>query len=471
MRLFRKFRVFLRPERWTATGRNFCSLAVLVVFALSVAAVASPARASATCADVTYIGAAGSGELNDAAAGDYHRMGPEVYKMASVLESALATSQLKMNRMPVGYPADSVGDLVPSAGEVGGLFLGGGGVALALLHYKHFHFDKYIASIDAGIAATVRMAKDQVASCPASALVLAGYSQGAMVVHQAELRLAASGRADVLSHIAGTLLLGDGDRAAGTKAKLFGTSAAGDEGIRTYLHGNDRKDVVFPERTANICNSHDIVCDFNLRTLQHPLRAIDVHTTYATKDKKGRASSYSPLLTQAPRWLAKKISPGLGDVVFDGSPGTGPPPATLGPYTMSPFGTDTQPIDQVSGVAGPTGSLSFPTPLTHLLVEQGWQTWSNGYRGDVYVSDDSDNATVQLPPGTRAFYLYAEPNIFQDFNVSATTSDGTTSGPVTVYGESGATYFGFYATGGQQLSEITVAADDLVGIGEFGISK
>jgi Cutinase len=448
-----------------------CLLAAFTVSALAFSAAASPKTASAACADVVYVGAAGSGELNDAAAGDYRRMGPEVYRMASVLESALAAKQLTMSRMPVGYPADSVGDLLPSPGEIAGLRLGPGGIALSLAHYKHFHFDKYIASIDAGIAATVRIAKDLATNCPTSAIVLAGYSQGAMVVHQAELRLAAGGRTDVLGHIAGTLLLGDGDRAAGTKAKLFGTSSAGAEGVRTYLHGNDRKDVVFPGRTASICNSHDIVCDFNLRTLRHPLRAKDVHTTYAKKDGRGRASSYSPLLTQAPRWLANKIAPGLGDVIFDGSPGTGPPPSTLGPYTMSPFGADTQPVGPVSGVAGPTGSLTFPTPLTHLLVEQGWQTWSNGYRGDVYVSDNSNTATVQLPLGTRAFYLYAEPNIFQDFNVSATTSDGTTSGPVTVYGESGAAYFGFYATGGQQLSEITVAADDLVAIGEFGISK
>jgi len=32
----------------------------------------------------------------------------------------------------------------------------------------------------------------------------------------------------------------------------------------------------------------------------------------------------------------------LGSIVYDGSPGTDAPPATLGPYTMTPFTPDTR---------------------------------------------------------------------------------------------------------------------------------
>jgi hypothetical protein len=178
-------------------------------------------------------------------------------------------------------------------------------------------------------------------------------------------------------------------------------------------------------------------------------------------------ADYTPFSPQTPVYQC----PVPDGVYFEGGAGSGPPPSTLGPYTMTKFGPDPQPIGPVSSVAGPTGQVGFAEPLEHLLVGEGWQTWSNGYEGDVYMSGENHTATVQLPPGTHAFYLYAEPNVFADFSVSATTSEGITSGPITVYGESGASYFGFYATGSKTLSTITVHAEDVVAIGEFGISR
>lgn len=160
-------------------------------------------------------------------------------------------------------------------------------------------------------------------------------------------------------------------------------------------------------------------------------------------------------------------------IVFDGSPGTGAPPSTLGPYTMQAFGTDPQPVgSDVSSVAGPTGSITFNPELEHDQVGNGWATWSNGYTGDVYATGDAESVTVGLPANTSAFYLYAEPDEFATFTVTATAQDGTSSGPVNVNGEAGAAYFGFYGTGGATISSVTVttAGDDFA-IGEFGISS
>ena len=157
-------------------------------------------------------------------------------------------------------------------------------------------------------------------------------------------------------------------------------------------------------------------------------------------------------------------------VFFEGGPGSGPPPSTLGPYTMTPFGSDPQATGWVDGVNDPAGILHFPTPLSHEHVGDGWLTWSHGYTGDVYMSEN-DVASVDLPAGTRAFYFYAEPDLFQDFNVVATTSDGISSGPVSVFGEAGARYFGFYTTGAKTLSSISVSAEDQLAIGEFGIAR
>lgn len=166
-------------------------------------------------------------------------------------------------------------------------------------------------------------------------------------------------------------------------------------------------------------------------------------------------------------------------IVFDGSPGTGAPPPTLGPYTMQAFPADPTPEGTYeSQVNGPTGPVTFGSALQHDVVGSYWATWSNGYTGDVYENDTvlpngNLEVTVTLPPGTGAFYAYAEPNIFQDFSMSATAKNGPGSGPITVYGDAGAQYFGFYATCGHTLSSITYTdsgGDSAMAIGEFGIA-
>jgi len=156
---------------------------------------------------------------------------------------------------------------------------------------------------------------------------------------------------------------------------------------------------------------------------------------------------------------------------FDGSPGTAAPPPTLGPYAMTPFGADPQPFGSVTSVAGPDGaSISFASPLDHVKVGNGWNTWSNGYTGDVYWTYGADAATISLPAGTNAFYFYAEPNPYAVFDVTATAADGTTSGPIAVNGFYGAQYFGFYTDGSAPLASITVSSSVDFAIGEFGIN-
>ncbi len=175
------------------------------------------------------------------------------------------------------------------------------------------------------------------------------------------------------------------------------------------------------------------------------------------------------------------------EIVFDGIPGTGAPPSTLGPYEMTPFGADPQPSCSgegsfVTSVEDPAGTITFDEALEHATITNPetatgcWQTWSNGYLGDVYRTDTASNpnqVTITLPPGTNAFYLYGEPNVLSPVSMTATSQDGTTSGPVTVDGNGGARYFGFYGTGGATIASVTVTADpgaEGFAIGEFGIN-
>jgi hypothetical protein len=177
------------------------------------------------------------------------------------------------------------------------------------------------------------------------------------------------------------------------------------------------------------------------------------------------SASVTPFSPRTPVYICP------GEIVFDGSPGTGPPPSALGPYSMTEYGLDPQDEGPVDGVDDSAGDLDFDDPLFHTRVGVGWATWSHGYDGDVYYTDESSTASVELPDDTKAFYLYAEPNPFEEFDIEATADDGTSSGPVSVQGEGGARYFGFFATGDKTLSEITVSSDEVLAIGEFGIAR
>jgi hypothetical protein len=175
-------------------------------------------------------------------------------------------------------------------------------------------------------------------------------------------------------------------------------------------------------------------------------------------------------------------------IVFDGSPGTSAPPATLGPYTMTPFAPDNRPYgNKVYTVPSP---LLFPMVLypaqTHVQVDNFnnippadyWATWSNGYTGDVYWNNDQ-SLTIFLPPDTGAFYFYAEPYLpfGSTFTISA-TSQNAQSGPVSVNTFAGAQYYGFYATGLDWVTSVTITSnccsdgeENAFGVGEFGIAR
>lgn len=176
--------------------------------------------------------------------------------------------------------------------------------------------------------------------------------------------------------------------------------------------------------------------------------------------------------------LASAIATPTSSIGFTDAPGTGSPPARLGAYKVRAFSdspTACTAGDYYSQLAGPTGNLGFAPSLECEEVGAGWLTWSNAYEGDVYWNNadegGSTTITITLPAHTKAFYLYAEPDEFETFDLEATAQNGTTSGPLQVYGDSGAQYYGFYGTrSGAYISSITVTCDDDFAVGEFGIA-
>ena len=322
--------------------------------------------AAASCPSVIFIGARGSGEKKERSSRD---MGAAVNMMASAMEAALKAHHLTLRTDADLYPADSVADLIPSKDDA--IALAAGFDLLAVVSWNK-GVDKYFRSIGTGISDAVTAIRREVGACPGSSLVLAGYSQGAMVMHQAELQLAAAHQANLLHHIAGTLLLGDGDRVPNTDATEFGTSKRSGEGVRTYLHGIARHDVESSTNTANICDEEDIVCDFDPRKLlrdHNPLaiiaafkHAAHVHTTYAT--------SQGNLLKDAADWLAAKLISAQTPVSLPPPPGLFPPPPP--------------PPSATEGVTFPGG------PLTVSVGPLGQCQSSYGENGDNYFPPDSN---------------------------------------------------------------------------------
>jgi hypothetical protein len=168
--------------------------------------------------------------------------------------------------------------------------------------------------------------------------------------------------------------------------------------------------------------------------------------------------------------------------------GTSAPPARLAGKLMTPFDDTRECGGSVATVPSPLGGdLTFDAAMSHRTAATAvepcqWSTWSHGYTGDVYFDNpefdgDATTATMMLPSGTTAFYFYAEPNVFDEFIFTVTTSDGETfeasSGEVPIHGKGGARGFGFHAAT-TTIATITVTTSEGAGgfaVGEFAIAS
>jgi hypothetical protein len=277
------------------------AMVTLALLAIGVNASDAVAR---SCPDVMFIGARGSGEPmqkkeNGKLVTVFHGVGRPIDYMAGLLGKAVGDDQEEMHILPVIYRADSVDELVPTKSELFEMAAGGA----AAIYYTR-NLKPYMDSIDQGVSQTIAEVRATLDGCPDAEIVLAGYSQGAMAVHQAELQLEREGDEEALDAIGGTLLLGDGDRTPNTAAKIIGDAPGGGEGVRVYLHGVKPTDVVEPETTAEICVKGDIVCDFRLHddpgALTWYKEAAHIHSSYVDEPQR-------VYLRKAVAWLSEEM--------------------------------------------------------------------------------------------------------------------------------------------------------------------
>ena len=294
-----------------ARRRITSALVVAATVLLGLGLPPSTAQAAAnsaptSCPEILLIGARGSGEGISGNRKDdpYKGLGASVAQFADQIDKRFDEGSVR--RLPVTYEAAKAETLYPSKLQAG-LFVGS--AAAAAGSYKTSNLDKYTASVDQGI----RFAQDQLvtfeANCPETFYILAGYSQGAMVMHQVLLRLADAGQTNILSKIVSAVLIADGDRMNRTGAIRVGSAPWAAEGVRSAFSVGERDSTPVPRIAVfDVCVEGDLVCNFSVSRLVKP----SVPKTIAAFKKAGKIHTDSyrkkdgPLLSGIAEQIANR---------------------------------------------------------------------------------------------------------------------------------------------------------------------
>ena len=282
-------------------GRVSALTSAAAVVAAALAGVsAGVAQAQTTCPDVHWIGAAGSGERVDPTADG--GMGRVVYQSLNELSAKLQQDGRTLTAEAVDYPAVAVPDQDGGAGE----WLG------------------FMGSVDEGATALGKQYEAFVEQCPTSKVVLAGYSQGAMVVHRNLAALAGS------PNLTAVLLVADGDRRPDDPTLNLGTASGIPErgkGVAQdwpiLAHAPALLPTALGARTISVCNLNDAVCDYDDDADDSTAayaRRVNIHTSYATHRRAGldRAAVLPSRSGTAPATVSPMTPPTANELVQTG---------------------------------------------------------------------------------------------------------------------------------------------------------
>ena len=227
---------------------------------------AGTANAAPACPDVHWMGAAGSGERTPSDMSTNEGMGQIVYQSYQALQQQLAQEGRTITAEAVDYPAKDVP------------------VDPGVLDWAD-----YMGSVDAGTKALGAQYAAFTAQCPNTKVVLAGYSQGAMVVHR---NLAAIG-AD--PNLAASLLIADGDRiptdstvSIGSASKSPDKTGGAAQDWPILAHAPAKLPANVGVRTISVCDAGDAVCDYDPDAKKVSATAVAIHTSYTVSGSSGQ---------------------------------------------------------------------------------------------------------------------------------------------------------------------------------------
>lgn len=177
------------------------------------------------------------------------------------------------------------------------------------------NLDKYLGSEHDGVAAFWTAFAQARHACASTQFILAGYSQGAMVVHDFLNQLAATGYTDLQASIIGAVLIADPDRVKHAAVPELATAPNSGYGVcdvaSTAFHvpcpaEGPLQDIdpMFQSRTVSVCGYDDAVCDtsdiIGAADLITSVRyGIKVHTSYQNLPATGYAGTVMDQLLAA----------------------------------------------------------------------------------------------------------------------------------------------------------------------------
>lgn len=214
---------------------------------------AAPAAAPDACAELTVIGARGSGQGVFSA--EPKGFGREAGALALAVGDAAEGLEWDTEYVGIDYPAVDV----PTA---------------------RARPDVFLDSVRSGALAGLADAESAVATCPSTRLVVVGSSQGAAVAHGIAALLASDeALAEVRSRVLGVVLLGDPTRRR-TDAEVEHVDPGGVSASDGFL-ADDRLDVGPPlaGRVLSVCAVGDTVCGSPAGATWADLDISTVHNT------------------------------------------------------------------------------------------------------------------------------------------------------------------------------------------------
>jgi cutinase len=262
-------------EHLVRAGRlGAAALAAATAVGVWAGGTAAAAPTDTSCADFHWIGAAGSGQREGAKLGMYGGMGDVVYQTYQQVRAQVLASGRTITAEPVHYPATAV----PLEGGIGGWL-------------------DFLGSVSDGVDATEEQFEAYTQRCPASKVVLAGYSQGAMVIHR--------NLYDLADHpqVAAALLIADGDRLPADTTLKLGTTAlapgvgkgvAQEHSLLSSANTSPLPPVI-GARTISVCDVGDPVCDYAPDVDAVSPSAVAIHTAYSPQASGSHAWT-APLL-------------------------------------------------------------------------------------------------------------------------------------------------------------------------------
>lgn len=216
------------------------AVAVLAMFTLTSSLLVSqaPAYAAAGCDDYAFVGARGSGELSEAEDPGNQGLGEPLQAVYAQLEVITERSGRTIHAEGLDYPAVSIQgkDSINAIGK--------------LLHVTKTFDD----SVSAGGNATIAAVRKLNANCPATSVILAGYSQGAMAIQEGIKQA----RNDDASNVVGGFFFGDPQFNPKSSGETFGSFDPEHSGV---FGPHDSWASMGLQNPTSVCHYADPICN------------------------------------------------------------------------------------------------------------------------------------------------------------------------------------------------------------------